>query len=174
MKISKELSAVCNLCYSVTWLISEVCQTERWNSTLYLVSVAFLRAVGKGSSIHFAIFNPVEKREVWSSCHLADVLEISNCLVPKDAVWIFSYPIWGPGYCTDSAHNRPFHTIKVTLLLLLINSHRVVCSIQTILAFLCLMVWITDAFNLVFSPVYHTSLCSIQASSCGINFLSKF
>lgn len=61
MKISKELSAVCNLCYSVTWLISEVCQTDRWNSTLYLVSVAFLRAVGKGSSIHFAAFNPVEK-----------------------------------------------------------------------------------------------------------------
>lgn len=41
--------------------LREVCQTERCNSTLYLVSVTFLRAVGKGSSIHFAAFNAVEK-----------------------------------------------------------------------------------------------------------------
>lgn len=40
---------------------------------------------------------------------------------------------------TDSAHNRPFHTIKVTLVAI-INSHGVAFSIQTILAFLCLMV----------------------------------
>lgn len=34
---------------------------RKWNRTLYLVSLVFLRAFGKGSAIHFAAFNPVGK-----------------------------------------------------------------------------------------------------------------
>lgn len=34
---------------------------RKWNGTLSLVSLAFLRACGKGSAIHFAAFNPVGK-----------------------------------------------------------------------------------------------------------------
>lgn len=92
----------------------EVCQTEK-----YLVSVAFLRTVGKGSSFHSPVLLLILGKKRGLKLHLANVLEISNCLVPKDEVWIFSYPIRRLGYYTDSAHIRAFHTIKVTLLLLL-------------------------------------------------------
>lgn len=34
---------------------------RKWYRTLYLVSLAFLRAFDKGSAIHFAAFNPVRK-----------------------------------------------------------------------------------------------------------------
>lgn len=172
MKISKELSAVCNLCYSVTWLISERhvrqkggtvhCIWYLWPSWEQLVRV-----------LHFAAFNPVEKERSEAPAIWQMSLKYPTVLYQRmksESFLILSED----RDIVQIQHTIGHFTPSKSLFVAIINSHRVVCSIQTILTFLCLMVWIIDAFNLVFSPVYHTSLCSIQASSCGVNFLSKF
>lgn len=64
----------------------EVCQIERGSNTLYLVSVAFLRAVGKGSSIHLTAFNPVEKERSDPPALWQMSLKYPTVLLPKDEV----------------------------------------------------------------------------------------
>lgn len=120
-------------------LRERLCQTEWWSSTLGLVSIAFLRAVGKGSSVHFAAFNPEEKERseapaIWQMslkypAVLYQRMKSESFLIlseERDIVQI--------------QHTIGHFTPSKSLLLLFINSHRVACSIQMILTFLCLMV----------------------------------
>lgn len=64
----------------------EVCQIERGSSILYLVSVAFLRAVGKGSSVRLAAFNTVEKERSDPPAIWQMSLKYPTVLLPKDEV----------------------------------------------------------------------------------------